>query len=60
MDYKDLTDAQKARARACETPDEILALAREEGWELTDQELEGVAGGWSTCGEYTGPLPSHK
>ena len=40
MEYKDLTDEQKARARACDTPEEVLALAREEGYELSDAELE--------------------
>ena len=23
--------------------------AREEGFELTDEELEGISGGWNTC-----------
>ena len=27
------------------TPEELLALAQEEGYELSDDELEGVAGG---------------
>lgn len=33
----------------------MLAFAREEGYELTDEQLEGVAGGsWSCdCGDYT-------
>ena len=50
MDYKDLTEEQRAKAKACETPEELLALAREEGYELSDEELEGVSGGWGTCG----------
>ena len=49
MEYKDLTDEQKARARACDTPEEVLALAREEGYELSDAELEAVSGGWTIC-----------
>ena len=49
MEYKDLTEEQKARARACETPEEVLALAREEGYELSDAELEAVSGGWTIC-----------
>ena len=34
-----------ARARSCETPNDILALAKEEGFELSDDEPEGIAGG---------------
>ena len=53
MNFNDLTDEQKAKAQACKTPDEILALAKEEGYELSDDELEGVAGGWcvTDCGD---------
>ena len=29
--------------KACKTPEEVLALAKEEGYELSDQELESVA-----------------
>jgi len=43
-----LTDEQKAKARACNTPEEILALAKEEGYELSDDQLEGISGGWGT------------
>lgn len=47
MDFDNLTEEQKAKALACQTPEEILALAQEEGYELSDEELEGVSGGWS-------------
>ena len=55
MDLNELTEEQKAKALACESPEELLALAREEGMELTDEQLEGVAGGWgsASCGDYT-------
>ena len=51
MDFEDLTDEQRARARAARTAEDILALAREEGYELTDDELEAMYGGWrgSNC-----------
>ena len=29
------------------TPQQILEAAREEGYELSDEELDGIAGGWS-------------
>ena len=49
MDTKELiaslTDEQKARAKACKTPEDYIAFAREEGIELTDEQLEAIAGG---------------
>ena len=49
MEYKDLTPEQQEKAKACKTPEDILALAQAEGYELTDEELDGLAGGWSDC-----------
>ncbi|MBQ9003217.1 MAG: Nif11-like leader peptide family natural product precursor [Eggerthellaceae bacterium] len=49
MNFDDLTDEQKAKARSAKTPEEILELAKEEGYELSDDELEAVSGGW--CGD---------
>ena len=49
MKIDGLTEDQKAKARACKTPEEMLMLARDEGYELTDEELEGISGGWNTC-----------
>ena len=46
MDFNELTEEQKAKLRECKTPEEILALAREEDYELSDEQLEGVVGGW--------------
>ena len=49
MRFDDLSPQQKEKAIACKTPDDLLALAQEEGVELTDQQLEGIAGGgWTT------------
>ena len=49
MNYDELTDEQKAAARACKTPEELLALAKQEGYEISDEDLEAVAGGgWMT------------
>lgn len=52
MDFEDLTPEQQAKARACKTPEDLLALAREEGLELSDEELENMSGGWLfDCGK---------
>ena len=45
MEFEDLTEEQKAKARACTTAEEILALARAEGMELSDDQLEEISGG---------------
>lgn len=48
MQFNELTDEQKAKAKACQTPEELAALAKDEGIELTDEQLEQVAGGWKS------------
>ena len=45
MEFKDLTDEQKAKARACETPEELVQLAMDEDVDLTEDQLEEVSGG---------------
>ena len=45
MNFEDLTPEQQKKARACKTPEDILALAKEEGYELSQEELDAVAGG---------------
>ena len=52
MDTEKLNPAVKAKLKGCETPEEILALAQEEGYELSDSELEGISGGWGKCEGY--------
>ena len=56
MEYSELTDEVKARLKGCETPEELLALAREEGYELSDEELESVSGGFWGCDHECGDL----
>jgi len=45
MEFDELSQEQKERARACKTPEELMALAKEEGIDLSDDDLEQVAGG---------------
>lgn len=42
---KGLTATQKSKILACQKADEISALAKEEGVELTNEQLEAVSGG---------------
>ena len=50
--YGTLTDEQKAKAKACKTMDELMALAGEWGIELPDEALDHVNGGCSSsCSE---------
>jgi hypothetical protein len=60
MDIEKLDPAVKAKLKGCETPEEILTLAQEEGYELSDSELEGISGGWGNSnGRPYDPCDSH-
>ena len=45
MNYKDLTPEQLEKARACKSPEELVELAKEEGVELTDEQIGMISGG---------------
>ena len=45
MEFDELSEDLKERAEACKTPEEVLALAKDEGIVLSDEDLELVAGG---------------
>ena len=47
MDFDNLTEEQKAKARECKTPEELMELAQAEDIELSDEQLEFIAGGGS-------------
>ena len=62
MDFKNLDISLELRekAKACKNPEELLALAKSEGYKLSEAELEAVAGGGWSCGSdnyepYSGP-----
>ena len=48
-----LTDEQKKKVEAAKTPEELLAVAKESGWELSPDQLEAISGGsWcDDCGK---------
>ena len=45
MDFDKISDELKAKALKCKTPEEVLELARSEGYDLTDEQLQSIAGG---------------
>ena len=56
INYEDLTEEQKARLKAAKSPEEILELAQEEGYELSIDDLDQATGGgkkWNECHQDT-------
>ena len=53
-----LTEEQKKKVEAAQSPEELLALAKEAGYELTPEQLEAVAGGG--CANKNAALPPHR
>lgn len=49
---KGLTDEQIRKVEACKNPAEILELAKAEGVELSEEQLEAVSGGCGGGKEY--------
>ena len=42
---KGLTEEQISKVKACKTQEELLALAKQEGVELSEEQLSAVSGG---------------
>ena len=53
--FKGLSEEQIAKVKSCKNSDELLALAKGEGIELNDDQLEAVSGGF--CSETSEPCP---
>ena len=51
MRYEDLTAEQKEKTDG-KTPEEILEIAKAEGYSLSDEELEAISGGANTWDSY--------
>ena len=47
-----MTPEQIEKAKACKTAEELFALAKEEGMELSEKELDAVSGGTWINGQY--------
>jgi len=46
FDNVDIPPELEEEAKACETPEEMLALAKRKGYKLSDADLAAVSGGW--------------
>ena len=44
-----LTEEQIAKVKTCKNQEELLKIAKEEGIELTDEQLNAVSGGGFNC-----------
>lgn len=56
MEFDKLSPELQEKVKACKTPEDLLAVARDEGYVLSDDELEAVSGGkwhpcWGNCAE---------
>lgn len=53
MMFDEISPELREKAEACSTPEEIIELAKAEGYDLSEEELEAVSGGgWSDCDGY--------
>ena len=52
MDFSSIPEDVLEKARACKTAEELIALVREEGVELTDDDIAGITGGDDWCGPW--------
>ena len=50
MKFEELTEEQKAKLKECKSAEDIMKLAKEEGQELSEDDLDAISGGeWSSC-----------
>ena len=59
MDFDNLTPELKKKALACKTPEELFELAKSEGMELTQEQLDSISGAgdtiWYSCDDKACP-----
>ena len=52
MDLDKLNDPEvREKLKTTKTPEDILAIAKEDGYELSDEELAEISGGWGVSAE---------
>ena len=47
-----LTDEQKKKVEAAQSPEELIAIAKEAGTDLSPEQLESIAGRWNPCRKF--------
>ena len=52
IDDMDLSPELRGKAMACKSPEDVLALAKAEGYKLSEEELEAVSGGSWSCSSF--------
>ena len=50
IESMDISPELREKAKVCTSPEELMELAKREGYKLTETELESVSGGgWTSC-----------
>ena len=58
--FEGLSDDLKKKATECKTADELMNLAKTEGIELSDEQLDAISGGYEwICDENTSSRTGH-
>ena len=53
MNFDDLKDPEvQERMKSAKTPADLLAIAKESGYELSEEELNAMSGGWRPVCDY--------
>jgi hypothetical protein len=54
-----LTEEQQQKVKAAQSPEELLAVTKDIGYELSQDQLDAIAGGWNLCKIYYDPCRSN-
>lgn len=55
---KDLTEEQISKVKNCKNQDELLELAKNEGVELSDEQLAAISGGFCSSSDFRWKCPN--
>ena len=55
IESMDISPELREKAKACTSPEELMELAKREGYKLSEAELESMSGGanWRGCSNYS-------